>query len=140
MASFVLIDWAKIQFSALLVCAMLFNGAFFHFQSITEYALLEHITPVTHRYLMKFSISVAKFLEFTKIFIDTLKTSVANTVKRALLIWLSIILFGNAISLYSGMGTLAVIAGVLGYNKARQLDAQRIQRLMPDSYPLKIAL
>ena len=49
MASFVLIDWAKVQLSTLLVCAMLLNGAFFHFQSITEYALLEHITPVTHR-------------------------------------------------------------------------------------------
>ena len=81
---------------------------------------------------------IGKFLTFLKIVI--LYTSVANTVKRALLIWLSIILFGNAISLYSGIGTLAVFAGVLGYNKARQLDAQRIQRLMPDGYPLKIAL
>ncbi|EFX88523.1 hypothetical protein DAPPUDRAFT_41071 [Daphnia pulex] len=115
MASFFLIDWAKIMLSPILVGAMLLNGAFFHFQSITEYALLEHITPVTH--------------------------SVANTVKRALLIWLSIILFGNAISLYSGLGTLVVIAGVFGYNKARQLDAQRIQRLiMPEGYPQKIAL
>lgn len=49
MASFILIDWAKVQMSGLLVSAMLLNGAFFHFQSITEYALLEHITPVTHR-------------------------------------------------------------------------------------------
>lgn len=75
-----------------------------------------------------------------KVFFDKID-SVANTVKRALLIWLSIILFGNPISLYSGIGTLAVIAGVLGYNKARQLDALRIQRLiMPDGYPQKIAL
>jgi drug/metabolite transporter (DMT)-like permease len=51
------------------------------------------------------------------------------------------ILFGNAISLYSGLGTLVVIAGVFGYNKARQLDAQRIQRLiMQEGYPQKIAL
>jgi hypothetical protein len=49
MASFFLIDWSKIQLSPILVGAMLLNGAFFHFQSITEYALLEHITPVTHR-------------------------------------------------------------------------------------------
>jgi hypothetical protein len=49
MASFFLIDWAKIQLSPILVSAMLLNGAFFHFQSITEYALLEYITPVTHR-------------------------------------------------------------------------------------------
>ena len=49
MASFFLIDWTKIQLSPILVGAMLLNGTFFHFQSITEYALLEHITPVTHR-------------------------------------------------------------------------------------------
>lgn len=49
LVSFVLVDWAKVQLSAMLVGAMLLNGAFFHFQSITEYALLEHITPVTHR-------------------------------------------------------------------------------------------
>lgn len=120
--------------SALLVFAMLLNGAFFHFQSITEYALLEHITPVTHRYPIHLKQSIKRLKQ------TFFKFSVANTVKRALLIWLSIILFGNAISLYSGLGTLAVIAGVLGYNKARQLDAQRIQRLMPDMYPQKIAL
>lgn len=66
--------------------------------------------------------------------------SVANTVKRALLIWLSIVLFGNAVSLLSGIGTLAVIGGVLAYNRARQLDARRIQRLSPEAIPEKISL
>lgn len=49
LTSFILIDWMNTQFSPVLIAAMLLNGAFFHFQSITEYALLEHITPVTHR-------------------------------------------------------------------------------------------
>lgn len=49
LASVVLVDWKRQQLSLFLVAAMLMNGAFFHFQSITEYALLEHIAPVTHR-------------------------------------------------------------------------------------------
>lgn len=116
MVSFFLVDWVKVKIynSLLLIAAMLMNGAFFHFQSITEYALLEHITPVTH--------------------------SVANTVKRALLIWLSILLFGNTISIESGLGTMAVIGGVLLYNKARQLDQQRTQQRLLDTHPQKIAL
>lgn len=53
--------------------------------------------------------------------------SVANTVKRAFLIWISVFLFGNTVTFYSGLGTLSVIGGVLLYNKARQLDAKGIQ-------------
>ena len=65
--------------------------------------------------------------------------SVANTVKRALLIWVSILLFGNPVTLWSGVGTLAVTGGVLFYNQARQWDVQRMQRLF-DQHPPKIAL
>ena len=43
--------------------------------------------------------------------------SVANTGKRALLIWLSVLLFGNPVTFLSGLGTLIVICGVLLYNK-----------------------
>ena len=49
-ASFALLDWSKVQqVTTYLAVAILVNGTFFHFQSITEYSLLEHITPVTHR-------------------------------------------------------------------------------------------
>ena len=65
--------------------------------------------------------------------------SVANTVKRALLIWMSILVFGNAVTLWSGVGTLIVTGGVLLYNRARDWDAQRRQRLV-DQPPPKIAL
>jgi drug/metabolite transporter (DMT)-like permease len=47
---------------------------------------------------------------------------VANTVKRAFLIWLSILLFGNEVTLLSGVGTSVVIMGVLMYNKAKEMD------------------
>jgi len=114
-ASFVLLDWTKVWLTTTtwLAVSILVNGTFFHLQSMTEYSLLEHITPVTH--------------------------SVANTVKRALLIWMSILVFGNAVTLWSGVGTLIVTGGVLLYNRARDWDAQRRQRLV-DQPPPKIAL
>ncbi|CAH0556638.1 unnamed protein product [Brassicogethes aeneus] len=79
----------------LLFCFVL-NGIFFHFQSITAYVLMDYISPVTH--------------------------SVVNTAKRAFLIWLSVLMFGNAITLLSGLGTIIVIAGVFMYIKAQEYD------------------
>jgi len=72
----------------------LLNGIFFHFQTLSGYALMDAVSPVTH--------------------------SVANTLKRALLIWVSVMIFHNTITLYSGIGTAIVFMGVLMYNKARQ--------------------
>ncbi|KAJ3655324.1 hypothetical protein Zmor_014459 [Zophobas morio] len=72
------------------------NGIFFHFQSITAYVLMDYISPVTH--------------------------SVANTAKRAFLIWLSVIMFGNEVTLLSAVGTITVIAGVFMYIKAQEYD------------------
>ena len=69
------------------------NGIFFHFQTLSAYALMDAISPVTH--------------------------SVANTLKRALLIWISVIVFKNHVTLYSGLGSAIVFIGVLLYNKAR---------------------
>ncbi len=48
--------------------------------------------------------------------------SVANTVKRALLIWLSILIFHNPITFLSGFGTLTVMFGVVLYNEARNIE------------------
>lgn len=61
----------------------------------------------------------------TNIAVNNLKfiyPSVANTAKRALLIWISVILFGNAVTPLSALGTAIVILGVLLYNKAREMD------------------
>lgn len=48
--------------------------------------------------------------------------SVANTVKRALLIWLSVLIFHNPVTFLSGFGTLTVIFGVIIYNEARDKE------------------
>jgi len=63
------------------------NGIFFHFQTLSGYALMDAVSPVTH--------------------------SVANTLKRALLIWVSVMIFKNTITLYSGLGTAIVSIFVL---------------------------
>uniref|UniRef100_T1HDC4 TPT domain-containing protein n=1 Tax=Rhodnius prolixus TaxID=13249 RepID=T1HDC4_RHOPR len=78
------------------IVAFIVNGIFFHLQSITAYVLMDYTSPLTH--------------------------SVANTAKRALLIWASVIMFGNPVTMLSAMGTCTVIAGVLLYNKAREID------------------
>lgn len=52
--------------------------------------------------------------------------SVANTVKRAFLIWLSVIVFGNPVTFLSGLGTIIVTIGVLCYTKAKESDAKKL--------------
>jgi len=114
-----LIDWGSVlsifngeddesaQLSTLVHMAFLYliNGIFFHFQTITAYVLMDFISPVTH--------------------------SVANTGKRALLIWLSVLLFGNPVTFLSGLGTLVVIIGVLVYNKATEIDNRLKKKGLP---------
>lgn len=58
--------------------------------------------------------------------------SVANTVKRAFLIWMSVILFGNSITLLSGLGTIIVIAGVVMYNKVKQHEINLLSSSVSD--------
>jgi solute carrier family 35 protein E2 len=48
--------------------------------------------------------------------------SVANTAKRAFLIWLSVVMFGNQVTVLSAVGTITVIAGVFMYIKAQEYD------------------
>ena len=50
--------------------------------------------------------------------------SVANTAKRAMLIWLSVLVFGNPVTLLSGVGTSVVVIGVLLYNRARDHETR----------------
>ncbi|WAR14493.1 S35E2-like protein [Mya arenaria] len=83
-----------------ILTAFIINGVFFHFQSISAYVLMGYISPVTH--------------------------SVANTVKRAFLIWLSVIVFSNPVTFLSGLGTIVVTIGVLCYTKAKQIDGVRL--------------
>ena len=56
----------------------------------------------------------------------SLSFSVANTVKRAFLIWLSVIVFNNPVTFLSGLGTVIVTIGVLCYTKAKEYDAKAL--------------
>ncbi|XP_078615406.1 solute carrier family 35 member E2A-like [Branchiostoma floridae x Branchiostoma japonicum] len=82
-----------------ILMALLFDGVSFHLQSVTAYALMQRISPVTH--------------------------SVANTAKRALLIWLSVLVFGNTITVLSGLGSMVVLAGVVLYQRACNAEKRR---------------
>jgi solute carrier family 35 protein E2 len=83
---------------------LLLNGFFFHCQTISAYYLMDFISPVTH--------------------------SVANTAKRAFLIWTSVLLFGNEVTFLSGLGTIVVILGVFLYNAAQEVDARSGPRIV----------
>lgn len=75
---------------------MLLNGVLYHFQTMMAWVLMEFLSPVTH--------------------------SVCNTVKCALAVWISVPLFGNHVTLFSGIGTCIVISGVFLYHKARTFE------------------
>ncbi|XP_015785647.1 solute carrier family 35 member E2 [Tetranychus urticae] len=90
--------WNALMEDSNLCLSFLLSGISFHLQSLSEYLLLNFISPVTH--------------------------SVANTAKRALLIWLSVIIFSNPVTYLSWLGTAIVILGVLLYNKARSYDGK----------------
>lgn len=91
------------SYSRDVVLLLLTDGVLFHLQSVTAYALMGKISPVTF--------------------------SVASTVKHALSIWLSIIVFGNRVTSLSAIGTALVTAGVLLYNKAKQYQREAMQSL-----------
>lgn len=62
--------------------------------------------------------------------------SVANTVKRAFLIWISVIIFSNPVTFLSGVGTIVVTIGVLLYTKAKEYDHNLLQ--IRQSYPRNV--
>ncbi|XP_026549992.1 solute carrier family 35 member E2B-like [Notechis scutatus] len=92
------------QYNQDIVVLLLMDGVLFHLQSVTAYALMGKISPVTF--------------------------SVASTVKHALSIWLSIIVFGNKITSLSAIGTVLVMIGVMLYNRAKQHQQETFQNLV----------
>lgn len=63
--------------------------------------------------------------------------SVANTAKRAILIWLSILVFGNEVTFLSAAGTAVVIIGVFLYHKARETE-EKIKAIKKRSVPVEV--
>lgn len=50
--------------------------------------------------------------------------SVSNTVKRAVLIWLSVLVFGNEVTALGAVGTIMVSCGVFLYQRAKNHQKQ----------------
>jgi solute carrier family 35 protein E2 len=90
------ISYDQDQFQMFNIFIFLLNGICFHCQSLLAFTVMSYISPVTH--------------------------SVCNTLKRALLIWLSVFLFKNKVGWISAFGTIFVIAGVLCYIQAKNID------------------
>jgi len=88
-----------------LAIVLLLNGIAFHMQSVLAYAVMGLISPVSQ--------------------------SVANTLKRALLIWLSVLYFGNPVTWMSAFGTFVCIGGVFAYNHARRKYPYQDGPLLP---------
>lgn len=76
-----------------LIFIFILNGFMFYMQSLTAFGLMSLISPVTF--------------------------SVSNTAKRAVLIWLSVLVFGNEVSGLGAIGTIMVTLGVFFYQKAK---------------------
>lgn len=70
------------------------DGALYHAQSVVAYVVMSYLSPVT--------------------------VSVVNTLKRSLLIWISVLVFGNEVTAMGMLGTLSCLSGALWYNFARQ--------------------
>uniref|UniRef100_A0A668US79 Sugar phosphate transporter domain-containing protein n=1 Tax=Oreochromis aureus TaxID=47969 RepID=A0A668US79_OREAU len=100
---FLLVSGQSLIFSQDIILLLLFDGFLFHLQSVTAYALMGRISPVTF--------------------------SVASTVKHALSVWLSIIVFSNQVTILGATGTVLVFIGVFLYNKARQFQRATLQAM-----------
>ncbi|KAK2557356.1 Solute carrier family 35 member E2A, partial [Acropora cervicornis] len=83
----------KLTDDKFLIFIFILNGFMFYMQSLTAFGLMSLISPVTF--------------------------SVSNTAKRAVLIWLSVLVFGNEVSGLGAIGTIMVTVGVFFYQKAK---------------------
>jgi uncharacterized membrane protein len=80
------------------------------------------------------SISAVSFLGW----VSSVSYSIANTFKRVFVIILSIIYFGNTVSLLNYIGIIISVIGILSYSKANELHRARIAKIVErepvDSY------
>mmetsp|Transcript_26374 Transcript_26374/g.55340 ORF Transcript_26374/g.55340 Transcript_26374/m.55340 type:complete len:185 (+) Transcript_26374:836-1390(+) len=74
---------------------LLLDAIFYHLQSVSAYCTMGCMSPVSQ--------------------------SVANTLKRALLVWASILYFGNPVTSSGVLGMVLVVLGVFLYNHMRRL-------------------
>lgn len=82
-----------------LIFLLWIDGVLYHLQSVVAYVVMSYLSPVT--------------------------VSVVNTLKRALLIWISVLVFGNHLVGWAKLGTAVCLSGALWYNVARQQVQKR---------------
>eukprot|EP00927_Polykrikos_kofoidii_P080495 TRINITY_DN77371_c0_g1_i1.p1 TRINITY_DN77371_c0_g1~~TRINITY_DN77371_c0_g1_i1.p1 ORF type:complete len:373 (+),score=28.17 TRINITY_DN77371_c0_g1_i1:77-1195(+) len=70
------------------------DGVSYHAQSVVAYVVMSHLSPVT--------------------------VSVVNTLKRSILIWISVLVFGNTVTNEAQFGTMVCISGALWYSIVKQ--------------------
>jgi solute carrier family 35 protein E2 len=75
---------------------LLIDAIFYHLQSVSAYCTMGCMSPVSQ--------------------------SVANTLKRALLVWASILYFGNPVTSNGVIGIIMVVSGVFLYNHVRRVN------------------
>ena len=64
-----------------------------------------------------------------------LPNSVTNTAKRALLIWTSVLIFHNQVTIPSAVGTATVIVGVFLYQQALTFESKAASTSMAAESP-----
>lgn len=96
----------KLTENRFLIFIFFLNGFMFYMQSLTAFGLMSLISPVTF--------------------------SVSNTVKRAVLIWLSVLVFGNEVSALGAVGTIMVTCGVFLYQKAKNHQKRLKEKIRQD--------
>ena len=74
---------------------LIIDSIFYHLQSVSAYCTMGCMSPVSQ--------------------------SVANTLKRALLVWASILYFGNPVTNSGILGIMMVVGGVFLYNHVRRI-------------------
>mmetsp|Transcript_9469 Transcript_9469/g.17367 ORF Transcript_9469/g.17367 Transcript_9469/m.17367 type:complete len:103 (+) Transcript_9469:2-310(+) len=74
---------------------LIIDAIFYHLQSVSAYCTMGCMSPVSQ--------------------------SVANTLKRALLVWASILYFGNPVTNSGIVGIMMVVSGVFLYNHVRRI-------------------
>ena len=85
--------------AAFVFCVLVLDGMCFYIQSALAYMLMSLVSPITH--------------------------SVANCVKRALIIVLSIYRYGENVSVLNWCGMALVVFGVYGFNAASRIENKR---------------
>jgi len=76
-----------------LIALLWIDGVLYHLQSVVAYVVMSYLSPVT--------------------------VSVVNTLKRAMIIWISIQVFGNEVTGVTVLGTVICLLGAFCYNWAK---------------------